>query len=323
MGNSKKLVWLLIPILCVSLVILGLQTVFGERPGTLVGHKGDVIGLSFMPNGKALISASRDGTIRFWATSNGRQIGKIEDRNSVISMAVTGDRKLIATGGDEQDPTVHIRDLESGTLLRTIRGHQDSVTSLTFSPRGNVLASGSWDQTIRLWRVDDGALLRTLQGSARISDLSFSPDGKLLAASQADGIVTVWDANSGALLHTKGDPNDGPRGVAFSPDGHVLAVGQTYGGIELWNVRDWKVTTILQANPGWILRLAYSSDGRELASCDVYNGEVRLWEIPSGESSVKIHRPSVRPLSLAFAPTTQVLASGWSGDFVIRLVDDK
>ena len=67
------------------------------------------------------------------------------------------------------------------------------VRSVVFSPDGQLLASGSWDNTVRLWRVRDGALLRTLKGhTAWVFSVVFSPDGRLLASGSGDGTVRLW-----------------------------------------------------------------------------------------------------------------------------------
>ena len=81
---------------------------------------------------------------------------------------------------------------EDGSLVRTLEGHSDCVSSVTFSPDGKLLASGSLDSTVKLWNAEDGSLVRTLEGhTARVASVTFSPDGKLLACGSADSTVKL------------------------------------------------------------------------------------------------------------------------------------
>ena len=89
-------------------------------------------------------------------------------------------------------------------------GHSSVVHSLVFSPDGKMLASGSWDHTIKLWDVVSGAELRTLKGhSDRVTSVAFSPDGKMLASGSWDHTIKLWDVVSGAELRTLKGHSDG------------------------------------------------------------------------------------------------------------------
>jgi len=130
---------------------------------------------------------------------------------------------------------------DARTLLppvRTLKGHTHWVWSVSFSPDGSLLASGSYDSTIKLWRVADGSLVRTLKGHTDwVNSVSFSPDGRLLASGSEDNTIKLWRVSDGSLVRTLKGHTGEVRSVSFSPDGRLLASGSGDNTIKLWQVR--------------------------------------------------------------------------------------
>ena len=118
-------------------------------------------------------------------------------------------------------------DVATGTNIATLQGaYECTVFSVSFSPDGTTLASGSWDGTVKLWDVATGTNIATLQGhSSGVSSVSFSPDGTTLASGSSDDTVKLWDVATGTNIATLQGHTNGVSSVSFSPDGTTLASG--------------------------------------------------------------------------------------------------
>jgi WD40 repeat protein len=118
---------------------------------------------------------------------------------------------------------------------------------VTFSPDGRHLASGSQDQTVRLWDVNTGQCLKTLAGHTNwVSSVAFSPDGRLLASGSNDQTVRLWDISTGQSLKTLSGHTNWVWSVAFSPDGRLLASGSADATLKLWDVQTGEYLKTLQ-----------------------------------------------------------------------------
>ncbi len=196
-------------------------------------------------------------------------------------------------------------------------GTQAQVTSIAFSPDGGILASGSGDGTVRLWRVSDGRLLRTLEGHIwAVSSVAFSPDGEILASGSGGHKVRLWRVSDGRLLRTLEGHTNSVTGVAFSPDGEILASGWD-NTVRLWRVSDGVLLRTLEGHTNWVTGVAFSSDGQILASGS-NDDTVRLWRVSDGGLLRTLKGHTWQVTSVAFSPDGGILASG-SGDGTMRL----
>ncbi|KAK5661879.1 hypothetical protein OQA88_9987 [Cercophora sp. LCS_1] len=128
---------------------------------------------------------------------------------------------------------IAIRQLDG---LLTLEGHRNPVQSVAFSPDGQRLASGSNDQTVKIWDPASGQCLQTLEGHRdSVQSVAFSPDGQRLASGSNDQTVKIWDPASGQCLQTLEGHYNLVQSVAFSPDGQRLASGSNDQTVKIWD----------------------------------------------------------------------------------------
>ncbi|MBE9058204.1 PD40 domain-containing protein [Sphaerospermopsis sp. LEGE 08334] len=120
----------------------------------------------------------------------------------------------------------------------SIRSKGAVSTHKAFSPDGKTLASGSLDNTIKLWDVATGVSIATLTGhSSSVNSVAFSPDGQTLVSGSWDKTIKLWDVATGVSIATLTGHSSSVRSVAFSPDGKTLASGSGDRTIKIWRGR--------------------------------------------------------------------------------------
>jgi energy-coupling factor transporter ATP-binding protein EcfA2 len=134
---------------------------------------------------------------------------------------------------------------ESHHETQTLKGHESSVLSVAFSPDGKTLATGSDDQSVKLWDVSSRQNVATLKGhESSVRSVAFSPDGKTLATGSSDQSVKLWDVSSRQNVATLKGHEDSVWSVAFSPDGKTLAsAGGDIDGKKDFAIRLWFAAT--------------------------------------------------------------------------------
>ncbi|MEZ4941591.1 MAG: WD40 repeat domain-containing protein [Saprospiraceae bacterium] len=167
-------------------------------------HTGNIIRLQYAPDGKSLLSASSDGTVKIW-TEAGALLDSLNTRLYLYWASFAPDGKHVATVGNE----LPVREWQvSDTTSRQFLGHLMENYFVDYSPDGRQLVSCSWDKTARLWDRQTGAELLRLPHPDGVNGGAFSPDGKRLYTACRDKRVRVWDTATGELLTVFGDNPD-------------------------------------------------------------------------------------------------------------------
>ena len=154
------------------------------------------------------------------------------------------------------------------------------------------LASGSHDNTVKLWYVSTKKLRVTLKGHTDfVTSVAFSPDGRTLASGSWDNTIRLWDVAAGKSTKTLSGHTDRVLSVAFSSDGRTLASGSDDQTIRLWDVATGQQRDTLLGHTSGVTAVAFSPDRRTLASAGGWDNTLRLWDLspaPTPAPTVRI-----------------------------------
>ena len=241
--------------------------------------------------------------------------GEITD----IKFSPDGSRFAVATSIG-----IWLYDAQTGTELALLTGHQKRVSAIAFSPDGSTLASGEEGLELRIWHVEPGhvetgELLETIPGAGRVESLAFSNAGTKLTLALHNWKLREWEKGKGArkTVPLKRDKKPLEALMELSPDASVLATAapgfyrrNRRFPIQVWDTRSGNLTSNLTEHTSWIRSLAFSPDGKTLASGDE-SKTIFLWDVKGGDRLATFKLPAGGGHhALAFSPNGNFLASG-------------
>jgi WD40 repeat protein len=235
-----------------------------------------------------------------------------------ISYSKTPGSNYLASGGD--DGIVKIWDVNTGNLLKSLNGHRDAVTSVSFSPKYNKVASGSMDKTIKIWDVYSGALLVTMtEHKLGVTSVSFSKDGSEIASGSDDGTIKIWDVQTGKLLKTLIGHIDKVTSVDFSDDGKFLASGSRDNTVRLWDLAFEKCKKVFLSHTAPVNTVLFSNDCSKIAS-GATDSTIKIWDVKNTRLLWTFNAHADKITTLAFSPNDRFLLSG-GADNIVNLWD--
>lgn len=159
----------------------------------LNGHSSRVNTVTFMADGKILVSGDENGQLRIWDWQTGDSLKEIELSTKINAIKISPDNRFLAVGSS--DSKIIVLNFTKKEIEKSLDGHSNSVCSLAFSPDGKFLASGSKDDTVKIWHIKTGTLLHSLESKSEwkgVWSLCFSQDSQILAAGLNGGGIKVW-----------------------------------------------------------------------------------------------------------------------------------
>lgn len=206
--------------------------------------------------------------------------------------------------------------------LQTLSGHSRWVIAVAISPDGSQIASGSLDDTIRLWHAETGALLHVLTGHRKpVNSLAYSPDGQWLVSGSDDQSVRIWSSQQGTFHRELSGHTRDVNSVAIHSEGKLLVSGSEDRSLRVWNLQTGAPLRIFSGmGMGMIRSVAISPDGRRIASGG-FDHQIKIWDLNTGELTrpfLKGHFNAVN--ALVMSPNGRMLISA-SKDKTIKIWD--
>jgi WD40 repeat protein len=293
--------------------ILALQQILDniQEKNQLEAHQETVNSVSFSPDGKWIVTASRDATAILWDRQGNKRVELRGHEKDVYGVAFSPDSSKIATASG--DGTVKIWNLQ-GQVLKILKGHTNSVYSVAFSPDGRQIATASRDETARLWTLEGTQLAIFVGHNKSVDDVGFSPDGKRLATASRDGTVRLWNLQGKELKQLRNDRN-AFYSLAWSQDGQKIVAAARDGTAKIWDLQG-RLVLVLKGHQDLVNSVAVSPDGQAIATASG-DGTVKIWDWEGKRlATLKGHQEPV--YDVAFSNNAQEIATA-SSDSTVKI----
>lgn len=260
----------------------------GEDLCTLTGHTGRVTAVAVTLDGHHVISSSWDRTLKVWSLKNKQVLCTLKGHtDKVTAVAVTSDGQRAISAST--DHTLKVWDLDSGVALLTLNGHTKHVNTVAMTPDGQYAVSGAGssssflvfgnDNTLKVWDLKDGKLLRTLRGhKGWVRAVAIMPDGRHVISASRDHTLIVWDLRSGKRMLTLCGHTNDVMAVAVTPDGRRAVSASWDHTLKIWDLNDGTELRTLRGHDGWVEAVTVTPDGRYIVSAS-RDCTLKVWSL--------------------------------------------
>ncbi len=264
--------------------ILALQKILDEihEQNHFDGEQQEIRSALFLPDGKHIATAGKDGTIRIRNFTGEEEVRLVGHKGGVLggvnALSVSADAQnpLIASAGE--DGTVRLWNQSGKPLKLLLNSKQNSsFTAIFVSRDGQKIAAAQRDGTVFLWERSGKQLAQFVAHTGEVNDITFSLNGQTLATAGDDGVVRLWSVSGSKMSEFKSPEIRQMFGVSLSPNGKLVATASDDNRARIWTISGQEQRR-LEGHNGWVMRVRFSPDGQRLVTASD-DGTVRLWNL--------------------------------------------
>jgi len=291
----------------------------GRLSASMSGHESAVTSVAFGSGDALLASGSSDGTVRVWDLATSQLSFSLPAEQAVQSVAFQPDGKRIAVAGDDG---LVVWDVAERKPWKSLDGHEGAVTSVAYAPDGSLLASASFDRTVRVWDAATGGAVAVIRDhDDPVFGVAFAGGGTRVVSTGLDKTVRIFDARSGAALGVLLGHDEPVRCVSVDARSGRIATGSVDRTIRLWGAGGSKAERVLPAGGDFLSSVALSPDGASVAAVASATGTLHLWNAASGAPRVEAAGATGGISSLAWSRDGAWIATGGEEDSTVRVRD--
>jgi len=203
-------------------------------------------------------------------------------------------------------------------ILATLSGHEKTVTSVSYSPDSELIASGSWDHTVRIWDAATYQPVATLEGhTGAVTSVTYSPDGNTIISGSRDQTIVIWDAHTHQTIATISGHAGSITDLAYSPDGSTIISASEDQTVKLWDATTHEPLATLTGHAGIVYSVAYSPNGKLIISGG-WDGVINIWNAKTYKLKKALGGQMNVVYSVSFTPDNHTIIGG-RGDGTINI----
>ena len=305
---------ILVLIFCFAAIMLWAQEPKLVLP---IGHISTVYSAQFNRDGKKIITASKDKTVKLWDAKTGSLLADMTGYTDEVYYAeFSHDGKRIVTA--PRDGTGKIWDASKGTFICDLRGHQSQIRDAQFSPDDKKIVTASYDKTAKLWDAETGKMVVDLMGhKSLVNSAKFSPDGEKIITASDDSTAKIWNAKTGKIVvDLKGHMNV-VYFAQFSPDCKKIITASDDSTAKIWDAETGQIILNLKNNRSIFNSVQFSPDGKKIVTSST-DSTFKLWDADSGKILAELIGHTGTAYLANFSPDGQKIITA-SSDTTVKV----